>query len=370
MHKKTFIRIAKRDTLSKSKNIGIHLIAVLLALIVCGIVIVMITGQNPLEVYKGIVEGAIGTKRRVLVTLRETMILLLIAVGLTPAFKMRFWNIGAEGQILMGGLASAALMIYAGNWMPNWLLIVVMLVASSLAGLIWGLIPSVFKAKYNTNETLFTLMLNYVAMQLVTFCIIFWEKPAGSNVVGIINADSQKGWFPVILGNAQTLNMIIVLIITLGMFIYMKYSKHGYEIAVVGESENTARYAGMSVKKIIMRTMMLSGAICGIAGALIVAGSSHTISTSTAGGRGFTAIIVAWMAKFNPFVMVLVSALLVFMQQGAIQIASQFGLNQNASDIITGIILFFLIGCEFFNNYKVALNKKNKEKSREVCKCQ
>ena len=157
------------------------------------------------------------------------------------------------------------------------------------------------------------------------------------------------------------LNVIVVLVITLGMYVYMKYSKQGYEIAVVGESQNTARYAGIDVKKVIIRTMMISGAICGIAGAVIVSGASHTISTSTAGGRGFTAIIVAWMSKFNPLAMILVSGFLVFMQQGSIQVASQFGLNENASDIITGILLFFLIGCEFFINYKLEFRKKGEK---------
>ena len=142
----------------------------------------------------------------------------------------------------------------------------------------------------------------------------------------------------------------------------MKYSKQGYEISVVGESQNTARYAGIDVKKVIIRTMMISGAICGIAGAVIVSGASHTISTSTAGGRGFTAIIVAWMSKFNPLAMILVSGFLVFMQQGSIQVASQFGLNENASDIITGILLFFLIGCEFFINYKLEFRKKERNR--------
>ena len=361
MNKEPLFRISKSDHTSTKKAIAIRLIAVLLSLIVCGIVIVAVTKQNPVEVYKGIVEGAIGTRRRILVTIRETMILLLIAVGLTPAFKMRFWNIGAEGQILVGALASAACMIYFADALPNVVLILVMIVTSMIAGMIWGFIPSVFKARYNTNETLFTLMLNYVAMQFVTFCIIFWEKPAGSNTVGIINSESQKGWFPNLLGNPQLLSVIIVLAITVSMYIYMKYSKQGYEISVVGESDHTAKYIGMNVNKIIIRTVMLSGAICGLAGALIVGGSSHTISTSTAGGRGFTAIIVAWMSKFNPFVMILVSAFLAFMQQGAVQIASEFGLNQNASDIITGIILFFLIGCEFFSNYKVYFARKGKE---------
>lgn len=358
--KEPFARMVKRDSISTGKAWGIRLLAVLASLVVAALVIVAITKQNPIEVYLGIVDGAIGTNRRAWVTVRETLVLLCIAIGLTPAFKMKFWNIGAEGQILMGGAAAATLMIYFGDAMPNWLLLIVIFIASAAAGLVWGLIPAVFKAYFNTNETLFTLMLNYVAMQIVTFCIVFWENPAGSNTVGIINAAGKKGWFPQIFGSAYGLNVILVLALTVGMFIYMKYSKQGYEISVVGESENTARYAGIHVKKVIIRTMMISGAICGLAGSLIVSGASHTISTSTAGGRGFTAIIVAWMSKFNPFAMILVSAFLVFMQQGSIQIASQFGLNENASDIITGILLFFLIGCEFFINYRLEFRKNQK----------
>ena len=359
--KEPFVRMSKRDTISLAKAWGIRLIAVLLSLVVCALVIVAITKQNPIQVYLGIIDGAVGSRRRIWVTIRETLVLLCIAIGLTPAFKMKFWNIGAEGQILMGGTATAALMLYCGDAMPNWLLLIVIFIASAAAGMIWGVIPAFFKAHFNTNETLFTLMLNYVAMQIVTFCIVFWENPAGSNTVGIINAPTQKGWFPNMFGGSYGLNVILVLALTIGMYIYMKYSKQGYEIAVVGESQNTARYAGIDVKKVIIRTMMISGAICGAAGALIVSGASHTISTSTAGGRGFTAIIVAWMSKFNPFAMILVSAFLVFMQQGSIQIASQFGLNENASDIITGILLFFLIGCEFFINYRLEFRKKGKE---------
>lgn len=361
VNKDPFVRMIKRDTISKRKAWGIRLIAVALSLVVCALVIVSITKQNPFNVYQGIIDGAIGTNRRIWVTIRDSMTLLIIAIGLTPAFKMKFWNIGAEGQVLMGGAATAAVMIYMGDVLPNWLLIITIFVVSCLAGMLWGVLPAVFKAYYNTNETLFTLMLNYVAMQIVTFCIVFWENPSGSNSVGMINTSTRKGWFPELFGSNYGLNVIIVLAITFGIFIYMKYSKQGYEVAVVGESHFTARYAGINVKKVIIRTMLISGGICGIAGSVIVSGCSHTISTSTAGGRGFTAIIVAWMSKFNPFAMILVSAFLVFMQQGAIQIASQYGLNENASDIITGIILFFLIGCEFFINYKLEFRKKNKE---------
>lgn len=356
--KEPFARMIKRDHISAKKAWAIRLAAAALSLIVVAIVIVFITKQNPIQVYLGIIDGAVGSSRRIWVTIREMMVLLCIAVGLTPAFKMKFWNIGAEGQILMGGTATAAMMIYFGDKMPNGVLLLVIFITSALAGMVWGVLPAIFKAYFNTNETLFTLMLNYVAMQIVTFCIVFWENPSGSNTVGIINAATRKGWFPTIFGNAYTLNVILVLAITALISIYMKYSKQGYEISVVGESQNTARYAGIDVKKVIIRTMMISGAICGIAGSIIVSGASHTISTSTAGGRGFTAIIVAWMSKFNPWAMILVSGFLVFMQQGSIQIASQYGLNENASDIITGIILFFLIGCEFFINYKLEFRKK------------
>ncbi len=360
-HKEPFVRILKRDTISRRKAWLIRLIAVILSLIVCALVIVAITRQNPVKVYLGLIDGAVGSRRRIWVTVRDTLTLLIISVGLTPAFKMRFWNIGAEGQVLMGGVATAAVMLYLGDVMPNWVLLIVIFAASSLAGIIWGLLPAVFKAYYNTNETLFTLMLNYVAMQITTFCIAYWENPAGSNTVGIINAATRKGWFPEIFGSAYGLNIIIVLLITVIMYIYMKYSKQGYELAVVGESQYTARYAGIHVNKVILRTMMISGGICGLAGTIIVSGASHTISTSTADGRGFTAIIVAWMSKFNPIAMIAVSVFLVFMQQGSIQIATQFGLNKNASDIITGILLFFLIGCEFFINYRLEFYKQNRE---------
>ena len=248
-----------------------------------------------------------------------------------------------------------------GGAMPTWLLFTLMAACSMLAGMVWGLIPAAFKARYNTNETLFTLMLNYVGMQLVTFSIVFWENPAGSNTVGVIHQATEYGWFPDLFGQKYGLNVLIVLSITVLMFVYLRYSKHGYEIAVVGESENTARYAGINVGKIILRTMALSGALCGLAGFIIVSGCSHTISTSTAGGRGFTAIIVSWLSKFNPFTMILVSFFLVFMEKGAIQIASQFNLNENASDVLTGIILFFILGCEFFINYEVSLRRHGRK---------
>ena len=353
--KEPLLRIAKRDGISRPKAYAIRLVAVLLSLVVSGIFIFAVTKLNPVAVYEAIFNGAFGTSKRSWVTIRDTMMLLCIGVGLAPAFKMKFWNIGAEGQVLIGGIITAGFMRAFGASIPTSALLVLMAVASILGGCLWGVIPATFKAIWNTNETLFTLMMNYVAIQLTSYCVALWENPKGSNTVGVINQATKAGWFPEVFGQAYGLNIILVLTLTVGMYVYLKYSKQGYEITVVGDSENTARYAGISVKKVTVRTMAISGAICGLAGFIAVAGSSHTISTSTAGGRGFTAIIVAWLAQFNTFVMILISLLLVFLQKGAIQIASQFNLNDYASNIITGIILFFILGSEFFINYRVIL---------------
>ncbi len=353
--------ISRRDECSFLKACMVRIIAILLSLVVCSGVIFALTGLNPLEVYQAIFDGAVGSKRRLWVTIRDALVLLCIAVAITPAFKMRFWNVGAEGQTLIGGLASAAVMITVADKVPNAVLILMMLVAALAAGMIWGVVPAIFKARWNTNETLFTLMMNYIATQMVAFCIVFWENPPGSNAVGIINQATNAGWLPELFGQKYGWNLVIVLAVTVFMYIYLRYSKHGYEIAYVGESVNTARYAGISVPKVIVRTMGISGAICGLAGFILVSANGHTISTSISGGRGFTAIVVAWLSKLNTFTMMFVSFLLVFMEKGAIQIASQFNLNENASDIITGIILFFVLGCEFFINYRIDFRHRKGE---------
>ena len=355
------VRISKRGSISGGKAWGIRLIGLFLSLVVCAIVIYGLTKMNPIKVYAAMFKGAFGTNKRLWVTIRDIMMMLCIGVGLAPAFKMRFWNIGAEGQILVGGIVAAACMIYLGGKVPDALLLPMMFILSAAIGGLWGVIPAVFKAQWNANETLFTLMMNYIAIQFTSFFVAKWENPYGSNTVGIINQATKDGWFPPIFGEMYTLNVVIVLALAVGMYLYLKYSKQGYEIAVVGESENTARSAAINVKQVIIRTMLVSGAICGVAGFIAVSGASHTISTSTAGGRGFTAIIVAWLAQFNTFVMIAISALLVFLEKGAIEIASQFDLNDFVSEMITGIILFFILGSEFFIKFNVRFRGGKKE---------
>ena len=220
MKKEPFLQERKRrNKAGWQERLLIRFIALILALIVCGAVIVALVKMNPVDGYKAIWDGAMGSERRIWQTIRDTMVLLCIAIGLAPAFKMKFWNIGAEGQILIGGACSAAVMIYAGDKMSPVVLLIVMFVASALGGMIWGMIPAVFKANWNTNETLFTLMLNYVAMQVVTYCIVFWENPKGSNTVGIINQATKGGWLPELFGQKYGWNVVIVLLLTVGSFI-------------------------------------------------------------------------------------------------------------------------------------------------------
>ncbi len=335
--------------------------AIVAALLVCALVTTLLTGEDPLQVYATILKGAFGTKRKSWILAQNMAILLCVSVAVTPAFKMRFWNIGGEGQILVGGLATAACMICLGDELPNAVLIPLMVIASIAAGAVWGVIPAFFKAKWNTNETLFTLMMNYVATQLVAFFVIVWEVPKGAGKIGIINQSTEAGWLPVIGGQKYLLNVIVVALITVGMYVYLKYSKHGYELTVVGESERTANYVGIKVDRVIIRTMLISGAICGIAGLLLVGGTDHTVTTTIAGGRGFTAVMVSWLAKFNPIFMVFTSFLLVFLDRGAGEISTAFGLNHSFADILTGIILFFIIGSEFFITYKLSFRKSGKE---------
>lgn len=352
------IHITKRKAMPLGQALAVRLGAIALALVVCGIIMMLVTGLNPVSVYGTMVKGAFGSQRKVWTLLQEVAILLCVSLALTPAFRMKFWNLGGEGQVLMGGLAAAACMIVWGGRLPNVVLIPLMVVAALAAGAVWALIPALFKAKWNTNETLFTLMMNYVATQLVAYFVIVWEVPKGSGKIGIINQATEAGWLPQLGGQKYLLNIVLVAILTVASYIYLNYSKQGYEISVVGESTNTARYVGIKVGRVIVRTLIISGAICGFAGLLLVAGTDHTITTTIAGGRGFTAVMVAWLAGFNPAIMVASSLLLVFMDRGAGEISTIYGLNHSVGDILTGIILFFIIGCEFFITYKIHVTKK------------
>ncbi|MBQ8893841.1 MAG: ABC transporter permease [Clostridia bacterium] len=358
-HHEPLIHITKRDDMIWWKAWLIRLAAVLLGLLVVGVISVLLTKGNFFETYSIMLRGAFGrlgsgSTRLLWKFLLETALLLCLSLALTPAFKMKFWNCGAEGQALIGGLAAAIVMMKLGDKLPYWVVILLIFAAGILAGAVWGIVPALFKAQYKTNETLFTLMMNYIAMQLVAYYAYVNAVPAGSGQIQSI----ANGHLPVIGGQPYLLTILLALILTGVMLVYLKYSKHGYEISVVGESQNTARYIGINVKKVIIRTMMISGALCGLAGCLMVAGIDHSVNPDTVGGLGFTAIMVAWLGQLNPLIIVLMSGLIVFLESGAAKVADTFYLNGSYADIVAGIVILFVVGCEFFIRYSIKFRHK------------
>ncbi len=365
-HREPLIHITKRDDMGFVKSALIYFIGILIALLIISVFILISTGSNPIELFKSMYEGVIGTEfsnsgvnKKYTESIHTAAILLCISLAVTPAFKMKFWNIGAEGQVLMGGLAAAYCMINFGNVLTDVPLLIVMFVASVLVGALWGMIPAFFKAFWNTNETLFTLMMNYIAMVLSMYFITVTDK-SGRNDLGIINERTEYGYLPNLFEQNYLFNIFIVAVITVLMFIYLKYSKQGYEISVVGESENTARYIGINVKKVIIRTVALSGAICGVVGFMIVAGSQHTFNKDIVGGQGFTAIMVSWMAKFNPIVMIFVSALVTFLTVGGKSATSALKVDNSIGNLLTAIVIFLIVACEFFIRYKINFRHSKK----------
>lgn len=352
--------LVKRDDMKWWQAWLVRIAAIVIALLLVGVISMLLTKENFFTIYQTMFKGTfgkLGSGSTVMLWkfLQKTAILLGLSLAVTPAFKMKFWNCGAEGQALMGGLASMICMIELGDKLPYPVLILVIIVTSILAGAVWGLIPAIFKAQYNTNETLFTLMMNYVATQIIKYYL--YIEGGGSNKINPV----AYGNLPTLGDNKYALNVIIVLVITILMYIYMNYSKHGYEISVVGESQNTARYIGINVKKVVIRTMIVSGALCGIVGMLLVSGTNHSIDPNTVGGQGFTAIMVSWLGQFNPFIMVIMSALVIFLNLGSAKVADTCGLNSSFADITVGIVILFVVGCEFFIRYSVKFRHSKKE---------
>lgn len=351
--KEPLIHLSKRTSIHPMKAWGIRLAAIVLGFIACGLVAFLLIEKlqaNPGKIgdfYYDFIKGSFGSERKIWKFLKDISILLCISLALTPAFRMKFWNIGGEGQTLVGVLATIAVTFYLGGTIPEWLLLILMLVAALAAGALWALIPAAFKARWGTNETLFTLMMNYVATYLVSFFLEVWV----TNGSGAL-PQQQFGRMPQI-GNEYLLIILIVLLVTITLYIYLTYTKQGYEIKVVGESVRTARYIGISEKRVIIRTMILSGALCGLTGYLIGAGLDYSITTASVGGKGFTAIMVSWLGKFNPLAMILTAGLIQLLNQGAAQISKDFDISGSLPNVIIGIILFFIIGCEFFINYEI-----------------
>jgi len=351
--KDPLLRLVKRGVLPAYKIVLIYAAAIVLSLLLSAIICSLFSSKNALAFFTSIFNGAFGSSRRIWLLLQDTALLLGVAVALVPAFKMKFWNLGGNGQILVGCLAAISCMFYLGGKLPDTVLMLLMAVASIVAGAVWGLLPAIFKAHFGTNESLFTLMLNYIATGLVSMFLTIWVK-SGSGVLVPLN----EGNFPALFGNKYLLTILVFFVLAILMFIYLKYTKHGYEISVVGDSPNTAKYIGIDVKRVIIRTMILSGALAGIVGLFLAGGIHHTISTASANNMGFTAIMATWLAAFNPLIMMGTCFFIIFISRGMVQVRGDFGFtNDSIANIVIGLVYFCVIACSFFITYRVVFRK-------------
>ena len=347
--------VAKRTEVTVRRQILARVIATLIGIIVTCLICLIVYGCDPITVLVEVWKGNFGTERSRWLLLRDTALLLGVGLALIPSFKMKFWNLGGNGQILIGGLVTIACMRSLGGRYPDGVVWLIMLLSAVICGAVWAVIPAIFKAIFKTNESLFTLMMNYIAAGLVVFAIKEWSGSKGSGSLATIKTAN----LPKLGGNDYLLIIIIVAVVCALMFAYMKYSKHGYEVAVVGESENTARYIGINVKKTIIRTLILSGALCGLIGFLLAGAKDHTINADAAKNMGFTAIIAVWLAKMNPLGTIASSFGIIFITNGIKNLQTTVGVTDNSvSNMIVGIMYFCLIGCEFFVYYALKLKTK------------
>lgn len=346
--KEPFLRIGKREDVSKKEIWIIRILAFFFALFL-GSFIFLMAGANPFASYATIVNGALGKATGIRQTVKIMTPLLGAALALAPCFKMKYWNIGAEGQITIGAMGASFFAINYYDKMPSWMLLTVMGITGFVCGALWSMIPAFFKSKWNTNETLFTLMLNYIAIGIVAYLQGGpWEGKPGSQVIPNFKPQAVlPKVFNIYCG------WIFILILVFVMYFYLNFTTHGYQIAVLGDSENTARYSGMDVLKITIRTAAISGGISGFVGFLLASGANQTLYSSVANGVGFTAITVAWLGQLNPFAMTMISFILAVLTKGSATLQTELGVPSSISGIITGILLLCLLGSEFFINYRL-----------------
>jgi len=355
------LRMSARTDCSAKEATIIRASAIILALAAVAFFI-MLLGHNPFSVYISMIEGAFGSGYRITETIRKAIPLVIASLGISLAFRLKFWNIGAEGQIMMGAFgATFCALNFQG--LPSYILLPVMGITSIICGGIWGAIPAYFRAKFRTNETIFTLMMNYIALKWLTYLQYGPWKDPGALGFPKIPGFTENAVLPEFFG--LHVGWIIAVVLIVIMHLFINHTKRGYEINVVGESENTGRYAGMNVKFIIIYTIFISGGLCGLSGMIEASGVNKTLSVEITNGVGYTAIITSWLSSLRAPIIAVVCILFAAMIQGGTFIQMTFQIPQSAAQILQGMILFFVLGSEFFIRYKVSIIKNNRVKAEK-----
>lgn len=347
------LKIQKKQGLTHKQEVILRISTIIIALIAAGLIMAVL-GYNPFTMYSKLIKGALGSKYNFTSTITKCIPLLILSLGVSIAFKMKFWNIGAEGQFYMGAFGATWVWLALPD-LPAFVMLPLMLLTALIFGGIWALIPALLKHKLGTSETLVTLMMNYIAIKWVT-CLQYgpWKDPAEKNMPKIFKF-TENSTLPKLFG--VHIGWIIALVLVVLIYVMMKYTKFGFEISVLGENAQTARYAGMNVTRTLILAVLLSGGICGLAGVIQATGNEGRLAADISAGLGFTAIITAWLAKLSaPMILVTSFLFAVLLQGGAyLQVAMQ--IPASVSGVIQGIILFFVLASEFFTNYKIVVCK-------------
>lgn len=363
------LKFEKRLTPSRTAMILVPLLSLLLAL-VSGAVLLALAGANPWETYRAMLAGAFGTPElwrdgqfyNVTELLVKAVPIILTGLSVSVAFRMLFWNIGAEGQLVMGGIATAAVALFLPStlsFLPEspWVWLPLLMIGAILAGAIWALIPALLKAFLNVNEIITTLMFNYIAILLYQYLFqLAWKDPEGFGFPGSA-VIPEFTWVPRISGRLHW-GILLALGAAFLVWLILDKMRWGYEIRLIGENSTAARYAGVSIVRNIVLVMLLSGGLAGLAGFVEVSAISHRLQSGLAVGYGFTGIIVAWLAKLNPWAVVLVGILLSALFVGGEQIQITMGLPASVSLVLQGLILLFVLGGDVFTRYRLKVIRK------------
>lgn len=346
------LRLIKREQESAAARFTVPVFSVILALLF-GWVFLYLYGADAGQTYLKMYRGALGTNYAFSETLVKAIPLMLAGLAVSVAFKMKLWNIGAEGQFYMGAFAASGIALSWGD-QPAWLLLITMLMVGFLAGGLWGLITGVLRAKWDVNETITTLMLNYVAILWVDSLVYGpWRDPQSLGFP-LTPRFSMNAYLPTLGDSRVHIGLIIALLIAIIFYFLLNYTRWGYEIKVISESHLAARYAGINVPRNIMLVMLISGGIAGIAGMIEVTGITHRLQSGISPGYGYTAIIVAWLGRLNPFAIILVAFLLGALLVGGFA-AQSSGIPFSIVLMLQGFILFFLLAGEIFNKYQLKI---------------
>jgi ABC-type uncharacterized transport system permease subunit len=361
------LKLEKRLEPSRTISVLVPIGSLLLAL-GFGAILLQLAGANPVQTYRAMLEGAFGTADQWRVgnfySLTETLVkatpIILCGLAVSIAFRMLFFNIGAEGQLVMGGFASGAVALWLPGlapWLPSWAFLPLMGLAGILGGAVWGIVPGLLKAYLKVNEIITTLMLNYIAILWVQHLYYGpWKDPQGFGFPGTAQF-APFTWLPRLTGRVH-LGLVLAILAAIFIWIVLGRTKWGYEIRLIGENPSAARYAGVSIARNIVLVMFLSGGLAGLAGMGEVAGISHRLQQGLAVGYGFTAIIVAWLGRLNPWGVLLVGFLLAALLVGGDQIQITMGLPASVASVLQGAILFCMLGGSILTTYRLRLVRK------------